>query len=98
MRALLASPQSLEKVSGAIMMSNPQGVAYASTFSEYLTIPEATNLTQGLVTEVGCGPLIGEDLVACLRRVDPLLLVGFRNATQKFSGTLARYVWTDELC
>jgi pimeloyl-ACP methyl ester carboxylesterase len=89
-RALLASPQSQGKVSGAILMSNPQGVEYASTFSEYLTIPEATNLTQALVAEVGCARLMGEDLMACLRRADPLQLVGFRNATQKFSGTLAR--------
>ncbi|KAH7379520.1 Alpha/Beta hydrolase protein, partial [Pyrenochaeta sp. MPI-SDFR-AT-0127] len=70
-RALLASPQVRGKVSGAIMMSTPQGVGYASTFSQYLTIAEATTQTEALVAEVGCANLKNDELVACLRALDP---------------------------
>ena len=90
-RALLASPQARNKVCGAIMMSTPQGVEYASTFSGYLTIEEATNRTAAAIAEVGCTPLKGEDTVACLRKADPLALVGIRNVSQP-SGTVARSV------
>ena len=73
-RALLASPQAQEKVSGAIMMSTPQGMGYASTFAQYLTISEATERTKAILNETGCSTR-NEDLVACLRKVDPLELV-----------------------
>jgi hypothetical protein len=73
------------------MMSTPQGVEYASTFSGYLTIEEATNRTAAAIAEVGCTPLKGEDTVACLRKADPLALVGIRNVSQP-SGTVARSV------
>ncbi|KAF2847030.1 alpha/beta-hydrolase [Plenodomus tracheiphilus IPT5] len=78
-RALLASPQARDKVAGAIMMSTPQGLAYATSFAEYYTVAEATNRTGALVSEVGCGRTAGEELIACLRKVDPLTLVGYRN-------------------
>ena len=90
-RALLASPQARDKVRGAIMMSTPQGVEYASTFSRYLTIEEATNRTAKISTELGCESVTGEDLVACLREADPLALVGIRNGSQP-PGTVARSV------
>lgn len=89
-RALLASPQAQNKVSGAILMSVPQGVGYASTFAQYLTIAEATAQTEALVTEVGCANLTNNELVACLRAVDSKELIGFRKSSQSFTGTLAR--------
>ncbi|KAH7063994.1 Alpha/Beta hydrolase protein [Paraphoma chrysanthemicola] len=74
-RALLASPLSQKKISGAIMMSTPQGAGYANTFAQYLTIPEATARTNAILNETGC--VSGNrDLVACLRAVDALSLVG----------------------
>jgi carboxylesterase type B len=73
-RALLASPQAQEKVSGAIMMSTPQGIGYAGTFAEYLTIAEATQLTKAIVNETGCSTS-KEDVVSCLQKVDPLQFV-----------------------
>ncbi|CAO2652891.1 Nn.00g023020.m01.CDS01 [Neocucurbitaria sp. VM-36] len=93
-RALLASPQAQGKVSGAIMMSTPQGAGYTSTFAEYLTIPEATNLTRAIIEEVGCPP-DGDELVACLRAVDPVKLIGFRNSSQSYTGTVASYPVVD---
>ncbi|KAH9868970.1 hypothetical protein J1614_008047 [Plenodomus biglobosus] len=90
-RALLASPQARVKVAGAIMMSTPQGLNNAAKYVEYDTIAEATNATRGLVSEVGCGQVTDEQLVACLRRVDPLTLIGYRNATQFFTGTIANF-------
>jgi hypothetical protein len=74
-RAMLASPLAQDKFARAIMMSNPQGLGYASTFSDYLTIAESTSRTQTLVAEVGCAQLQGEDMVECLRKVDPRALV-----------------------
>lgn len=73
-RALLASPLAQEKVSGAIMMSTPQGGGYASSFAKYLTIAEATNRTKAIVNETECSTQSG-DLLACLRQVDPLQFV-----------------------
>jgi len=63
------------------MQSTPQGLAYASTFAKYLTIAEATSQTEAVVTEVGCTGLAGEELVACLRKVDPLKLIAGTIAT-----------------
>tara|TARA_R110002003_G_scaffold172_5_gene14127 strand:- start:10724 stop:11953 length:1230 start_codon:yes stop_codon:yes gene_type:complete len=74
-RALLASPLSQDKISGAIMMSTPQGMGYAGTFAQYLTIAEATNRSHAIVNETGCAAEI-EDLAACLRAVDARSLVG----------------------
>jgi hypothetical protein len=70
-RALLTSPHAQEKVSGAIMMSTPQGSGSASVFSNYMTIAGATNLTKALLNETGCSTK-NEELVACLREVDAL--------------------------
>jgi hypothetical protein len=57
------------------MMSTPQGMGYAGTFAQYLTIAEATNRSHAIVNETGCAAEI-EDLVACLRAVDARSLVG----------------------
>lgn len=85
-RALIASPQAQRKFHGAIMQSTPQGLGYASTFAKYLTISEATNRTKAVVSEVGCGQLVGEELVACLRNVEPSKLI---------AGTISTYPVVD---
>lgn len=61
------------------MMSNLQGMSYSAPFSNYLTIAEETKRTQALVVEVGCGQLQGEDMVQCLRKVDPWALINAKN-------------------
>lgn len=86
-RALLASPQSKAKIAGAILQSTPQGYT-ASPYAEYLSLAEVTNRTKAIVGETGCSGL-DEDVQACLRKVDPLVLVGYRNATHGFTGTVA---------
>lgn len=82
-RALLASPKAKGKFSGAILQSNPAGAQYASTFSNYLTISEATNLNKAILHETGCTQTDTAMQLACLRAQDPLELV---------SGTVARSV------
>ncbi|EUC48655.1 hypothetical protein COCMIDRAFT_2516 [Bipolaris oryzae ATCC 44560] len=79
-RALLASPLAQDKFARSIMMSNPQGMGYSTSFSKYSTIAEETKRTQALVAEVGCGQLQGEDMVQCLRKVDPWALINANNA------------------
>jgi acetyl esterase/lipase len=74
-RALVASPQAQEKVSGAIMMSTPQGLAGASPYAKYLTVAEATETTKAIADETGCSTK-DEELVSCLSKVDPLELIG----------------------
>jgi hypothetical protein len=75
-RALLTSPHTHNKVSGAIMMSTPQGSGSpssvgASAFSNYTTIAKASNVTRSILNETGCLTK-DEDVVACLRKVDPM--------------------------
>jgi carboxylesterase type B len=82
-RALVASPKAKGKFSRAIMQSNPAGDQYASTFSHYLTISEATSLTKAILNETGCTQTDSSAQLACLRTQDPLKLV---------SGTVARSV------
>jgi pimeloyl-ACP methyl ester carboxylesterase len=84
-RALLASPHAQNKVSGAIMMSTPQGSGSASTYSNYMTIARATTLSKALLNETGCPN--SSEVVACLRKVDPLDFV-------KSGRTVARYVYS----
>jgi pimeloyl-ACP methyl ester carboxylesterase len=73
-RALLASPQAREKVAGAIMMSTPQGTGARVALGKYLSLAEATAQAQGLKNATGCSGL-GEELVTCLKQVDPVKLV-----------------------
>ncbi|KAF2662683.1 cholinesterase [Lophiostoma macrostomum CBS 122681] len=84
-RALLASPQTKGLFSGAIMQSNPAGAQYASTFSEYPTIAEATNLTRAILNGTGCNQVESAAKVACLRTQDPFSLQSYQ----------ARYVVVD---
>lgn len=81
-RALLASPKTRGKFVAAIPQSTPQGLNYASTFTKYLTITEATNRTKSLLNETGCASNSGKALVACLRAVPVANLT---------SGTVASY-------
>ncbi|KAH6612142.1 Alpha/Beta hydrolase protein [Boeremia exigua] len=85
-RALLASPEARDKFAGAITQSTPQGLNYASSFSEYLTITEATNRTKSLLNETGCASSSGEAVVSCLQAVNALNLT---------TGTLASYPVVD---
>lgn len=89
-RALLASPLAKGKFSRAIMQSCPGGTGYASTFSRYLTISEATGLTKAILNETDCNQSDKGIQFACLRAQDPAKLVGYRNG--QWTGTVARYV------
>ncbi|KAF2475679.1 alpha/beta-hydrolase [Lindgomyces ingoldianus] len=84
-RALLASPMAKGKFSGAIMMSNPGGSGYASTFSRYMTIEESTQQTKALLDEVDCQWMNKTDRsvqLACLRAQDPVKLVTSANVAR----------------
>lgn len=87
-RALLASPKARGKFSRAILQSNPAGAQYASTFSQYLTIPEATQLTKAILNETGCTQANEAEWLTCLRGKDPVTLIGGRNGA--WTGTIAR--------
>lgn len=87
-RALLASPESRNKFARAITMSTPQGLNYASTFSQYLNITEATNRTKAIINETGCASSNSETLVTCLQAMNPLNLT---------TGTVASYPVIDNL-
>ncbi|KAF2684484.1 cholinesterase [Lentithecium fluviatile CBS 122367] len=86
-RALLASPLAKGKFSRAILQSVPGGVGYAKTFSEYLSISEATALTKSILDETSCAQPDKSLQLACLRALDPVSLVGGR--------TVARYPVVD---
>ncbi|KAF2999745.1 hypothetical protein E8E13_004705 [Curvularia kusanoi] len=81
-RALLASPKPRGKFAKAITQSDPQGLNYASSFSKYLTISEATNKTKSLLNETGCTSGDSQAVLSCLRAVNPLNLT---------TGTVASY-------
>jgi acetyl esterase/lipase len=83
-RALLASPQAREKAAGAIMMSTPQGTGARAAYGTYLSIAEATEQAQGLQNATGCFAT-GEELVTCLKQIDPLKLVAQRRTVKSVS-------------
>ncbi|KAJ6494586.1 cholinesterase, partial [Mycena sanguinolenta] len=69
-RALLGSPPAFGLFAGAIAQSNLGGFAYASTYSEYLTIEQEVELAAGaFVNEVGCANGTSLEVLACLREV-----------------------------
>lgn len=70
-RALLASPVSKDKIAGAIMQSTPQGLG-AAPYSEYLNTTAVSTRSQPLLSELKC---LGNDVVACLRKVDPIAFI-----------------------
>jgi hypothetical protein len=78
-RTLLASPQARDRVSGAIMMSTPQGTGARVAYGRYLNMSEATEQAQSLGNSTGCLG-VGEELLTCLKQIeDPLELVTSRN-------------------
>ncbi|KAI0073619.1 carboxylesterase from carbohydrate esterase [Panus rudis PR-1116 ss-1] len=81
-RALMASPKAIGKFAAAIPMSNLDGSNFASTYSNYFTIPEevATAANQ-VLSETGCAN--ASDQLACLRAFDPHQLVSLPD-TAKF--------------
>ncbi|KAJ7215764.1 Alpha/Beta hydrolase protein [Mycena haematopus] len=71
-RALLGSPPAFGLFAGAIAQSNLGGLAYATTYSEYMTIEQEVDLAaRAFVGEVGCGNENGTstEVLACLRDV-----------------------------
>ena len=74
-RALLASPRAKGKFSRAILQSCPGGIGYAQSFSQYSSIGDALNTTQGIVKEKNCTQQDNGARIACLRALDPVKLV-----------------------
>lgn len=89
-RALLASPLAKGKFSRAIMQSCPGGAGYATTFSHYLTISEATSMNKAILNETACTQSDQTAQLACLRAQDATTLIGNRNG--QYTGTVARFV------
>ncbi|KAH7382593.1 Alpha/Beta hydrolase protein [Phaeosphaeria sp. MPI-PUGE-AT-0046c] len=81
-RALLASPQARDKVAGAIMQSSPQGTGDRSAYNKYLTIPQTSNQTRLIMNETACSSP-GQELVDCLRKIDPKKLVGQKTVANR---------------
>jgi len=81
--SIMSGRQDIPKVAGAIMMSNPDGLLYASTFSHYYATSEASTLNKPILKETGCLDVDESVQLACLQALDPLKLV---------SGTVARSV------
>lgn len=77
-RALLASPQARDKVAGAIMQSTPQGTGDKAGYNKYPTISETSNTTRLIMNETRCSSP-GQELLDCLRKIDPLKLVSQQN-------------------
>ncbi|KAK7682729.1 hypothetical protein QCA50_014112 [Cerrena zonata] len=73
-RALMASPKAIGKFAGAIPMSNLDGSNFASTYSNYFTIPQEVALAVNpILKETGCDT--ASDQLSCLRAFDPHQLV-----------------------
>ncbi|KAF2838201.1 cholinesterase [Patellaria atrata CBS 101060] len=69
-RALLGSPRAKGLFHAGIMMSSLGGYAYATTYSEYYSLPDAvTTVTNPFLEATGC---TGEDKLECLRGIDAL--------------------------
>ncbi|KAF2002360.1 alpha/beta-hydrolase [Amniculicola lignicola CBS 123094] len=95
-RALLASSQARGKVSGAILQSNPGGLQWATDYSRYLTIEQATNRTKSILTELDCTQTDQAIQLACLRAQDPFRLIGDRNGI-RFPVVDGTYLTSNEL-
>jgi len=68
---------------GAVMMSNPDGLVYAGTFSQYYSIPEASALNRGVLNETRCYNRDQAAQLHCLRNLPALKFL---------EGTVARLV------
>lgn len=73
-RALMASPKAIGRFAGAIPMSNLAGLDFATTFSQYLTIPqEVARAADPILVDTGCNNSTNQ--LACLKAVDAHTLV-----------------------
>lgn len=84
-RALLAAPPAFGLFAGAIAQSNLDGFAFASTYSNYFTIPEEVNVTAAaFLSDVRCAAANGTsgdaEVLECLRGIDALVLQNDANA------------------
>ncbi|KAK2749879.1 hypothetical protein FQN57_005295 [Myotisia sp. PD_48] len=70
--AYLQSPKAIGKFAAGIQQSHLGGLNYATTYSQYLTIPEQVRLITPLLNSTGC--LNAESQVECLRKVDAVAL------------------------
>ncbi|KZT04484.1 carboxylesterase from carbohydrate esterase [Laetiporus sulphureus 93-53] len=93
-RALLGSPPAIGKYAAVISMSNLAGSNYATTYSEYMTIPEEVAIVvDPLLAEAGCN---SSDALSCLRAVDAYDLVTMTNVA-RFVVVDGTYVTSQEL-
>ncbi|KAF8303271.1 alpha/beta-hydrolase [Clavulina sp. PMI_390] len=75
-RVLLGSPKAAGLFQGAIAQSNLGGSAYATTYSEYLTIPEEAALcANNIISETNCANSDPAAVRACLKAVPAATLV-----------------------
>ncbi|KAI0760186.1 carboxylesterase from carbohydrate esterase [Fomes fomentarius] len=80
-RALMGSPKAIGKYAAAIPMSNLAGLNFASTYSFYFTIAqEVAQFANPLIASVGCDG--ANDVLECLRAVDPHALVSASSAAK----------------
>lgn len=80
-RALMGSPKAIGKYAAAIPMSNLAGLNFASTYSFYFTIAqEVAQFANPLIASVDCDG--ANDVLECLRAVDPLALVSASSAAK----------------
>jgi hypothetical protein len=93
-RAMLASPKSLGKFAGAIMLSNLGGIGYGTTYSLYYTIPqEVAAAANSVLASTGCANATSQ--VDCLRNVSYVTLSNLQAA--RFLVVDGTYLTTNEL-
>ncbi|KAH7103473.1 carboxylesterase from carbohydrate esterase [Auriculariales sp. MPI-PUGE-AT-0066] len=97
-RILLGSPRAIGKFAAAIPMSNLAGLGYATTYSNYLTIPQAVDLaTKPILALTGCNTTTSPaETLACLRGVDALTLVTL-STTARYPVVDGNFIPSDQL-
>ena len=94
-RALLASPKAIGKYAAAIPQSNLAGSNYATTYSQYYTIPqEVAVAADPILNATGCSNATSQ--LDCLRNVNPYTLANL-TAVARFLVVDGTYLVTDEL-
>ena len=64
-------------------MSNLAGLNFATTFSQFFTIPEAmTLITEPILQETGCNLSNSSAILTCLRAIDAQTLVDLTNVAR----------------
>ena len=82
-RALLESPKAISNIAAAIPMSNLAGLNFATTFSQFFTIPEAVSLiSEPILQETGCNLSNSSAILACLRAISAQSLVDLTNVAR----------------